>query len=145
MLSNKFKKAGLFFIACGIGLTTLYSVNRLDLSVPVFAVQSSYLSTKYFTVTHNNIFEELIILSFLAGFMMTAFSKEKVENDEIRKMRGEAWIKAIVANAGLLLFFTLFIFGRSFMLFLFVNLFSPFAFFHLFFWLKKRKMEKKSE
>lgn len=139
MLPYKFKYPGFILIASGIFLTILYSIHRLDLSVPVFAIQSSYLSTKYFTFTHNNIFEELIILSYLGGFLLTAFSKEKDEIEAFKKLRGDAWGKAILANAVILAFFTLFIFGRSFILFLFVNLFSPFVLYHLFFWLKKRK------
>lgn len=145
MISSKYKIAGIVFILTGLVLTAVYSLHRVDLSMPVLAVHSSYLSTKYFTIIRTNIFEELIFLSFFAGFLLTAFSKEKVEHESYPALRGKAWQVAILINSSLLVFFTLFVFGKGFMMILIFNLFSTFIFYHIIFWLKKRKFERNRE
>lgn len=144
MVSYKYKPIGLILVLIGFGLTIIYSLHKTDLSVPVFAIHSSYLDTKYFAIINNNIFEEVIILLFITGFILTAFSKEKTETEELRKIRGESWQSAVLLNSALIVFVTLFIFGKGFMMFLIYNLFSVFIFFHLFYWIKKRKINRLS-
>ncbi len=95
-------------------LSILYSVHRLNIQMPVFAVHSSFLVTKYFTVIKTNIFEEVIFLCFFAGFLLTAFSKEKMEHGAYQGLRAEAWRSAILINTVLLILCTVFIYGRVF-------------------------------
>ncbi len=142
MLSFKFKLIGIFLLISGIILTAIYFLHRVDLSIPVFAVQSSYLETHYFTIINNNFFEELIFLSFLSGFLFTSFSREKTEIGEYRQLRGQAWQKAILLNSFFLAFFIVFIFGAGFAAMLIINMFSCFVFYHIIFLSKKRKLLK---
>ena len=139
MIPNMFKMPGIFLVLTGIALTITYTIQPADISMPVFAIVSSYMETKYFTVSSNNIFEELIILCFLFGFLLTSFSKDKNEKEFYSVLRGEAWKNAILVNSFFLLFNVLFIYGFVFVSFLIANLFSTFLFYHLFYWHKKRK------
>jgi len=142
MLPHRYKPIGSVLVLIGLGLAIFYSLHKIDISVPVFAIHSSYLETKYFAIIKNNIFEELIILFFITGFILTAFSKERLETEMYRKIRGEAWQAAVLLNSAILIFATLFIYGTGFMMLLIYNLFSIFIFFHLFYWLKKRKLSR---
>lgn len=135
---------GLVLVMIGIALTVIYSIQRIDISFPVFAIVTSYMETKFLTIIDNNIFEELIILCYLFGFLFTSFSKDKDEKEIYTILRGEAWKKAILANSLFLLFIVLFIYGIGFVVFLIVNLFSSFVLFHFFYWQKKREYEKKA-
>ncbi|HOW24750.1 MAG TPA: hypothetical protein PK711_03700 [Bacteroidales bacterium] len=139
MIHYRYKIPGLILILLGIGLTILYSVHRMNLQVPVFAIHSSYLVTKYFTVIKTNIFEEIIFLSYFAGFLLTAFSRERVEHEAYSTMRAIAWQKAILINALLLVLCTLFVFGRGFLAVLIFNMFSVFILYHIIFYVKKRR------
>jgi len=142
MISSKYKILGFLLILTGIVFTAVYSLHRVDLSMPVFAVYASYLETKYLTLIKTNIFEELILLSFLAGFLLTAFSKERTEHEYYSTLRVKAWHLAILINSAMLIFSTLFVFGRGFLMLLIFNLFSNFIFYHIIFILKKRKFDR---
>ena len=142
MISYKFKIPGFVLILIGIALTILYYFHKMDWSVPVFAIQSSYLETRYFTIIETNIFEELILLSYFLGFLMTAFSKEKIEQPEYKVLRGKAWQKAVLVNLFILIFGTVFIYGTGFVGLLVFNLVSVFVFFHIFFYFRKRKFRR---
>ncbi len=142
MISYRFKIPGLILVLVGFALAIVYTFHKMDWSVPVFAVQSSYLSTRYFTVIETNIFEEAILLCFFLGFLMTAFSKDKDEREEFTKLRGEAWQKAVLVNLLILIFGTLFIYGTGYVSLLVFNLVSVFVFFHLFYYARKRKYKR---
>jgi hypothetical protein len=129
----------LLLVLTGIALTVVYAVRRIDLSVPVFAFVTSYMETKFFTIVYNNVFEEIIILFYLSGFLLTSFSKDKNEQAYNKNLRGDAWTKAIFANSVFLLFIVLFVYGVGFVVFMVVNLFSVFVYYHIFYWQKKRK------
>jgi hypothetical protein len=141
MLNYKFKIPGLVLILAGIGMTAVYSLNRVDWQIPVFAISSSYLETRYFAVIRTNVFEEIIFLVYFSGFLLTAFSKEKAEREEYAKLRGEAWQSAILINSALLVFGTIFLYGKGFMMLIIYNVFSVFIFYLLVFYLKKWKLK----
>ncbi len=139
MLHYKYKPVGLFLILIGIALTCLYFIHRVDISIPVFAIHSSYLETHFFKIIKNNFSEELIFLSFLIGFLLLSFSREKSEFDDYAAIRGQVWQKAIRINTFVLIFCTLFVYGAGFAAILIVNVFSTFVFYNLLFTIKKRK------
>ncbi len=142
MFSYKYKPAGFVLIVIGFILSIYYSFNKVNISIPVFAIYASYLETKLFTLINNNIFEELIILSILTGFILISFSKEKIETDLKKRCRNEAWQLAIMVNSSILIFATVFIYGKGFIMVLIFNMFSVFILFHFFYWLKKRRLRK---
>ena len=143
MIPYRFKIPGLILILAGIGLTVLYSVHRLNIQMPVFAMHSSYLVTKYFTVIRTNIFEEMIFLCYFIGFLLTAFSREKTEYAPYASLRAKAWHDAIIFNTVFLILVTLFVYGRGFIAVLILNLFSTFILYLILFFLKKWRYDRK--
>ena len=143
MIDHKYKNVGFVFLLGGIVLTTLYFVRRVEITLPVIALSSSYFDTKYLTVIRTNIYEELIFISFLTGFLLTVFSREKPDLEEYRSLRGEAWQIAILLNSAFLAIFIIFVYGAGFMIMLIINMFSAFIFYHTVFLIKKRNLNKK--
>ena len=142
-MDHKYKNVGFGFLLGGIVLTTIYFVHRVEITLPVVAISSSYINTKYFTIIQTNIFEELIFICFLTGFLLTVFSREKTDLEEYRRLREEAWRIAILMNSALLAIFILFVYGAGFMLMLIFNMFSVFIFYHSVFLVKKRRLNRK--
>jgi hypothetical protein len=124
-----------------LGITGLIFYLWFDfrLILPVFAVYASFLETRMFTTFRTNIADELIMLSLLAGFLLLVFSKEKTECEILDQIRSRAFLNALLANAGLLIFSILFIYGNGFLTILLLNLFSIFIFYLIFFYVMKRK------
>jgi hypothetical protein len=144
MFSYKFKYVGLIFVLSGVLLTLLDQIHRLRIRLPVLAVHSSYIQTKYFVIITNNIFEEITMLCLLAGFLFLVFSKEKIELKEYKTLREESWRIAIILNSALLAFSILFIYGKGFIAVLILNMFTYFIFYLMVFMIKKARLKKRT-
>jgi hypothetical protein len=79
--------------------------------VPVFAVLTSYIETRYFVVAQTNLLDEAAAVFILTGMIFIGFSKEKTEDQLINLLRIKALFYAIyVAAAAWIALFVL-IFG----------------------------------
>jgi hypothetical protein len=145
MFSYKFKYVGLLLLLSGLILTLLNQIHRLKIRLPVLAVHSSYIQTKYFTIITTNIFEEITLLCLLAGFLLLVFSKERVEMKAYETLREESWKSVIFLNSALLVFSILFIYGKGFIAVLILNLFTPFIFYLMVFMIKKAKLKQNKD
>jgi hypothetical protein len=145
MISYKYKFVGLLFLVCGFVLAIVNHFHRYKITLPVLAVHSSYIQTKYFTTIITNVFEEIVLILLLAGFLLTVFSKERVELKEFNKMREESWKTALLINSALLAFSILFIYGRGFAAVLILNMFSTFALYSILFLIKKVRLKSNKE
>ncbi len=70
-----------------------------------------------------------LILSFCMilltiGLLFIAFSKEKIEDEYIAKLRGDSLIWAAIVNSILLVVAFLFVYGESFLFVMFLNLYA---------------------
>lgn len=139
LLPYKCKWIGMGLVILGITGLIFYLWFDFRLILPVFAVYASFLETRMFTTFRTNIADELIMLSLLAGFLLLVFSKEKTECEILDQIRSRAFLNALLANAGLLIFSILFIYGNGFLTILLLNLFSIFIFYLIFFYVMKRK------
>ncbi len=139
LLPYKYKWIGMGLVILGITGLIFYLWFDFRLILPVFAVYASFLETRMFTTFRTNIADELIMLSLLAGFLLLVFSKEKTECEILDQIRSRAFLNALLANAGLLIFSILFIYGNGFLTILLLNLFSIFIFYLIFFYVMKRK------
>lgn len=139
LLPYKCKWIGVVLIFMGLVELVFYLWFDFRITIPVFAVFSSFLETKMFTSFRTNIADELIMLTLLAGFFMAAFSREKTESEILDKLRAKAFSKAVLTNVIVLIFSILFIYGNGFFAILLLNLFSIFIFYLIFFFLIKRK------
>ncbi|MFW5774320.1 MAG: hypothetical protein ACOCWD_06525 [Tangfeifania sp.] len=143
LLPYKLKIPGLISIICAAILTFFYFYYGFKISIPVFAVYSSFLETKIFSVFTTNFTEELILLLFIGGFSLIVFSKEKNEINYLKLVRIKALINTAIAIIVWWLFTLLFIFGNGFIAILVLNLIIPFIIYLAFFYrLKKRALKK---
>jgi hypothetical protein len=145
MFSYKFKYVGLVLLLSGLLLTLLNQIHRMSIRLPVLAVHSSYIRTKYFAIITTNIFEEITMLCLLAGFLLLVFSKENVELEAYKTLREESWKIAIILNSALLAFSILFIYGKGFIAVLILNMFSFFIFYMMVFMIKKAKLKQNKD
>lgn len=135
LFPNYFKTLGWVLFVPSVLLTILISVYQVNadeyLNVSVFAIYADeFLSdTKYFSVIENSIVDELITLCMIVGGILVGFSKLKVEDEMISKIRYESLVWSTYLNYGLILFFTLFIYGTSYLNVLFHNVFTLLLFF----------------
>jgi amino acid transporter len=144
MLSNKFKIPGYLLVFTGINLAVLYFGFDFRFEIPVIALFSSFMETRFFTSFRTNFADELIMLILLCGFVVAAFSKEKKETDHIKTLRIKALIRAIIISTSIMAFSVLFIYGSGFMAFVIVNMFMPFII-YLFLFNMMKKMSCREE
>jgi len=120
----------------------IYIFLDYKLKLPVFAVYSSFLTTKYFTSFKTNFLDELTLLLLISGLALIVFTKERNETEGLDSFRLRAFIRALITNTIFLLLSVIFVYGSGFIAILVVNIFSLFIFYLLFFYLRKReKME----
>jgi hypothetical protein len=142
MLPFRYKLAGLILIISGFILTILYFVIDFRFELPVFAIFSSYVETKFLTTFSTNFADELILLTLLAGFLLISFSKEKKEEDYTNALRYKAIIRAVIINSAILLFSILFIYGGGFMGIVILNIYSPFIIYLITFYILKSNLSQ---
>jgi hypothetical protein len=139
LLDYKFKVTGIVMLLAATALTIFYFTMNFRFSIPVFAVFSSFLETKFFTVFTTNFADELILLLFLFGFYLVAFSKEKNEKEFYQQLRVDAFIQAVKYSAAFLLFSILFIYGNGFITMLVINMYAIFVFYLVIFYRLRHK------
>jgi hypothetical protein len=129
LLPYRLKKIGwlLFipFAIAGIYLhITDYEPNWITTKVFAIYNESLFSDKKWFSIVETNITSTLIGIGFLAGCLLIAFSKEKVEDEFIAGLRLSSLQWAVLVNYSLLLFCFLFIYGFAFMNVLIYNVFT---------------------
>lgn len=139
LLPHRFRWAGLACLVAGMAALVIYQWFDFRIMMPVFAVFSSFLQTKYFTVIQTNAADEIMLLLLLAGLFILSFTREKNESGDMDRIRARALALAFMTNTALLLFAVLFFYGNGFLGILFLNLFSPFIFYIGYRWWLRRK------
>ena len=137
LLPYRWKLSGIFLLMAGTVSALFYIWFDFRFKVPVFAVYSSFLETKLFSVFRTNFSEELTLLLLIGGFSLVIFSKEKNEFEGLDLIRSRALFKALAVNNILLFLSVLLIYGSGFIAILVINIFSFFIFYLLFFYLGK--------
>lgn len=139
LLSCKYKIPGFILIFAGTVLLVFYFGFDFRFEMPVFAVISSFMETKFFTSFKTNFADELIMILFLTGLALLTFSKEKNEIDSYKTVRVNAVKNTILSNTLFLIFSVLFIYGSGFIAIAIINLFLPFVLYLVFFNILKRR------
>ena len=127
LLPFRYKISGAILVLCGLVMAVLYFTVDFRFELPVVAVFSSYVETKFLTAFKTNFADELILLTLLAGFLLVSFSKEKKEADYLNALRYKAIILTVLINSAILLFSILFIYGGGFMGVVIMNIYTPFV------------------
>ena len=146
----RFKKAGLLSLCLGIilGLIYLFFEKEPDiLNIRVLSMidQPIVGDIRYFKLVANNIFDELILLLLILGGALIAFTKEKVEDELIAKIRLESLVWAVYANYLILILAIIFIYGLPFLWVMVFNIFTTLIIFLLKFNLALVKLRKSQE
>ncbi len=136
LLPNKYKTFGWILFILGIisGIFLYayeYETDMLTTKVlSIYNDDSPFGKTKgFFKIIENSILDELIALAIIIGGLIVVFTKEKVEDEFIYKLRTESLIWAILFNYAVLVFTILFIYGLTFFDVIVFNMFTPIIFF----------------
>ncbi len=134
LLPNQFKKVGWFLFIPGILIGIIYviaepSLDFLNIKVFSIAAQPFFDSTIFFSITENNILDEIIVLVIMTGALLIAFSKEKSEDEFISKIRLESLLWATYINYAILIITIIFIYDLIFFWVLVFNMFTVLIFF----------------
>ncbi|MBT8287240.1 MAG: hypothetical protein HKN00_10455 [Flavobacteriaceae bacterium] len=136
LISNKFKPLGwvLFIIGIIAGFFlfgTEYESEILKVKVvSLYSGDSIFSSDEgFFRIIENSILDELIALSIIIGGLIVGFSKEKVEDEFIYKLRKDSLVWAMLFNYLVLALAIMFIYDFTFFDVLVFNMFTPLIFF----------------
>ena len=99
-----------------------YAIFELDTTVFALYDGGIFEKAKAFRLIGNNIFDELVAITAIVGGLLTAFSREKDEDEYISQIRLESLLWATYINYGFLLFSVLFIYGIAFYQVLLLNM-----------------------
>ena len=147
LFPNKFKKIGwlLLIPSAIIGLVTLiyeYEPSFLDFNLPAIFIDDLFKEQKLYGMVKNNILNEILGILIIISSLFVAFSKEKLEDVYISKIRLDSLVWAVYFNYGILLFSFLFIFDFSFLWVMIFNMFTVLLFFIIRFNWQISKLEK---
>ena len=128
------KKVGWFLFIPGIILGIYYMITDAQphfLDVKVFSIADTPImeSSNYFSITENNIFNEIIAILIILGALFIAFSKEKQEDEFIAKIRLESLVWATYINYAVLIIALFFIYDLAFLWVFTFNMFTILFFF----------------
>lgn len=134
LFPNRYKNIGWLILVPSaiVGLITLiveYEPSFLDLNVPAIFVNELIGKQQFFGMVKNNILNEILGVLIIISSLLVAFSKEKIEDEYISKIRLESLVWAVYVNYGILLFSFIFIFDLSFLWVMIFNMFTILLFF----------------
>lgn len=135
LFPNAFKKPSLLLLVLScIGLVFVLNFNDdegVNIQTNVFALMNdeSFKGPFYFQWTKNNILDEIAMILFIVSGLIFAFSKEKIEDEMVAKIRLESLVWATYVNYAVLLCCILFIYGLPFLNVMMYNMFTLLLFF----------------
>jgi hypothetical protein len=138
LLPHKYKIVGwvLFILGLVTGSIIVFGGYELDiLKVNVLSIydEGGFLGLEgeegFFNIIENSILDELAALSTIIGGLLVGFTKEKVEDEFIYKLRNDSLVWAIIFNYMILVFTILFVYEFTFFHVLVFNMFTPLLFF----------------
>ena len=101
--------------------------------------------TGFLKIIENDILDELVALALIIGGLFVVFSKEKVEDEFIYKLRKDSLVWALIFNYSVLVIAILFVYDYVFFDVLVFNMFTPLIFFILRFNFLKIKSQSHEE
>lgn len=134
LFPNKYKNVGwLILIPSAIlGLLVTgsgYEPNYLDFRVPALFIDEIIGERHLVGMVENNLLNEILGILVIISSLFVAFSREKVEDEYISKIRLESLVWAVFVNYGILLVAFLCIYDLSFLWVMIFNMFTILWFF----------------
>lgn len=129
LLPHRFKKIGWFILVPATVLGIVLAIGEFDLewiSAKVFAIFTDEIigGRKFFSFINTNITNTIVGVLFLVGALLTAFSREKQEDEYIEKLRLSSLLWAVWVNYLLLLLAFIFVYGFAFLNVMIYNMFT---------------------
>ncbi|WP_353084630.1 hypothetical protein [Flavobacterium sp.] len=135
LFPNQFKNTGwLIFVLSVLGTLFISVFNKSTddyLNITVFSIYQDSIGEipGFFKFIKNSIVDEILTVGIIVGGILVGFSKTKNEDEYISKIRYESLVWATYLNYGIVIFFTLFIYGLPYLNVLFYNMFTLLLFF----------------
>jgi hypothetical protein len=129
LLSNSYKRVGwiIFFPSFISGLCVLffnYECSWLDTKVLSIFPTQIFGKKEYFSIISVNLTNTIVGILFIIGCLLVGFSKEKVEDEYIAKIRLSSLLWAVFVNYILLLIAFVSIYESSFLTVMVYNMFT---------------------
>jgi hypothetical protein len=119
LLPYRYKRLGWILLVLSITLFIISLINRdlINWTALVYAISSDELlgEHEWFVWKNTEIAETLMGVLFIIGGLLVSFSKERIEDEFIEKLRLSSWMWAVGVNYLLLLFAFVFVYGSSFL------------------------------
>jgi len=134
LFPHKYKRIGWIILipAVLLGLFTLitnYEPYLLEFNVPAIFAEKLFGENEYFKMINNNILNEILGVLIIVSGLFVAFSKEKLEDELISKIRLESLVWAVFLNYAVLLLAIIFIYDMPFFWVMIFNMFTILIFF----------------
>ncbi len=130
LLPNKFKRLGWILLSFSI-ILWIYAeliikddIELLKTTVFVIVGNDFLKDTEYFSFINTNITYTLIGMLFIIGGLLVIFSREKIEDEFISKLRLLSFQWSFMMNYLVLLFLFLFVYGMGFLYVLMYYMFT---------------------
>lgn len=132
LFSHKFKKVGWFIFIPALFMGVIYLLfdsdlpDILKLSGKTFAIVNDefFSKTQVFKWIKNDLSDEVISVLLLIGAFLVGFSKERIEDEYITKLRLESIVWSVFVNYFVLFLAVIFIYGEPFFYVMIINLFA---------------------
>ena len=148
LLPHKYKTLGWVLLIIGIILGIILTIEEYEsnlLTTRVFSIFNGFNNYSFFSIEENSLFDELITAFIIIGGLIVGFSREKVEDEYIYKLRKDSLVWAIITNYAVLLILTLIVYEMAYFHVLIYNMFTPLLFFIIRFNFLKHKSEENDE
>ena len=139
LFSNKFKKTSgvVFYLSILVGLFLLLTDRIQDLFVvnvfSIFSYEWFGSEPKGFGWIENGLGDEIFTLLIIVSGLINSFSKEKIEDELISRIRLESLSLSLFISYGLIIISTFLVFNINYMYVLVFNLFLIILLFNLIF------------
>ncbi len=147
LFPSTYKKIGWFILipSAILGLITLLleiEPDFLNLNIPTIYSSEIFEENQLFGIINDNVLNEILGILVIISSLLVAFSKEKIEDEYISKIRMESLVWAVYVNYGILLISILFIFNLAFLWVMLFNMFTVLFFFIIRFNWQLSKLKK---
>ena len=151
LLPHKYKILGWILFTLGLISGICLFISGYESSILNIKVLSIYYEgifdseSGFFKIVNNEVLDEIITIIIITGGYILAFSKEKIEDEFIYKLRKDSLVWAIIFNYVILLLAVIFIYDMTFFHVLVLNMFTPLIFFIIRFNFLKLKLKGDEE
>lgn len=136
LLPNKYKIFGWILFSIGIIAGIFLFLNDYEFSglkTKVFSIYNEGIfdgdDSGFFKIVENSIADEIASLAIILGGLTIAFTREKIEDEFIYKLRKDSLVWALIFNYIILALTIIFIYEITFLNVLVFNMFTPLIFF----------------